>query len=224
MAAALDYNFGLACMRGDTEEVRRCIAAGIDVNRSRSHTYPAIYWASDAGHLDVVRVLLEHGADPNGLGPNKDSALERACQNDKIAVARLLLERGASVDSCNSRTRKTPLHHAWANSTMTRLLLAYGAKFDRKDATGSTPLFLARMTHRPDVHKVWDDYLLTHWLPLRIKLNAIGPLADSPHSSARRRVVADEHLLRYLCQFFKGDKRAADSKGRPAPAGTLWMK
>ena len=224
MAAALDYNFGLACMRGDTEEVRRCIAAGIDVNRSRSHTYPAIYWASDAGHLDIVRVLLEHGADPNGLGPFEDGALERACLSDKIAVARLLLERGASVDSCNSRTRTTPLHHARANATMTRLLLAYGARFDRKDMAGSTPLYLARMRGDPAVNKVWDDYLLAHWLPLRIKLNAVGPLADAPHSSARRRVVADEHLLRYLCQFLNGDKRPRTGGDRSAPAGTLWMK
>ncbi len=210
-----------ACRENNLEEVRRCIAAGVDVNGSR---HPPIYWASHRGNVDIVRLLLDHGADPNRPHQDDISPLERSCRSDKIAVARLLLERGASVDSCNSRTRTTPLHHARANVTMTRLLLAYGAKFDRKDVTGSTPLYLARMWGDLAVNKVWDDYFLTHWLPLRIKLNAVGPLADSPHSSARRRVVADEHLLRYLCQFLNGDKRAADSLGRPAPAGTLWMK
>ena len=176
-----------ACRENNLEEVRRCIAAGVDVNGSR---HPPIYWASHRGNVDIVRLLLDHGADPNRPHQDDISPLERSCRSDKIAVARLLLERGASVDSCNSRTRTTPLHHARANSTMTRLLLAYGAKFDRKDVTGSTPLYLARMWRDPAVNKVWDDYFLTHWLPLRIKLNAVGPLADSPHSSARRRVVA----------------------------------
>lgn len=54
--------------------------------------------AAGAGHLEIVRLLLDHGADPNlpeeGIAP-KGHALYSAVYNNHLEVAKLLLDRDA---------------------------------------------------------------------------------------------------------------------------------
>ena len=55
---------------------------------------PAMYWASDYGDTNVVRMLLEYGADPNtadGYPLRNSVAMER------MDVVRLLVEAGARI-------------------------------------------------------------------------------------------------------------------------------
>lgn len=56
--------------------------------------------ACDEGHVETVRVLLAHGADPNIQGPGKDfTALwYAAVRHGNIDIVRMLLERGAIPD------------------------------------------------------------------------------------------------------------------------------
>jgi ankyrin repeat protein len=55
-----------------------------------------LYVASDKGHLEVVRVLLDHGADVNTPAAYAGSALFAACCNGHVEVVRILLEHGAA--------------------------------------------------------------------------------------------------------------------------------
>ena len=53
-----------AARAGDTPTVRRLIAAGTDPNcRDILSGYTALHQAATAGHLDVVRLLVEAGAE-----------------------------------------------------------------------------------------------------------------------------------------------------------------
>ncbi len=54
--------------------------------------------AAAAGALDAVRCFLDHGAEVNNANDDGERALGFACAYDHVAVARLLVERGAEFE------------------------------------------------------------------------------------------------------------------------------
>jgi RNA polymerase sigma factor (sigma-70 family) len=98
-------DIGMAAFKGDLARVR----AVLDENPSlanRVDDYNSYYAGCGAplknaavgGHLEIVKLLLEHGADPNlpeeGIAPH-GHALYSAVYHGHYEIARLLLERGA---------------------------------------------------------------------------------------------------------------------------------
>ena len=83
-----------AVRRGDVTACKSLIGKGFDVN---SDAMLPMYHAATAGHLEVVRILIEAGANVNkqhlGYAP-----LSQAALNGRINVMKLLLEHGADVD------------------------------------------------------------------------------------------------------------------------------
>jgi ankyrin repeat protein len=79
--------------------------------------------------LDIVRRLLEHGADPNIVCSDSHSTpLHGASSQGLLEVARLLLSYGAKVDA-KDREGETPFKVAASNGyhEITKLLLEHGA-------------------------------------------------------------------------------------------------
>ena len=54
--------------------------------------------ASECGHLQVVRLLCEAGADKDKANQDGDTALMIASADGRLEVARLLREAGADKD------------------------------------------------------------------------------------------------------------------------------
>lgn len=48
--------------------------------------------ASQEGHLELVRFLLEYGANVNAVTQTNDTALTYACENGHTDVAELLIQ------------------------------------------------------------------------------------------------------------------------------------
>ena len=84
-------------MKADDEAgVEQSLILGADPNVSLGRTQgTALAWAAGSGYLRVVRLLLDGGADIGPSAPYTLSPLRRAIQEGRLAVARLLLERGA---------------------------------------------------------------------------------------------------------------------------------
>ncbi|KAH9169375.1 hypothetical protein EDB89DRAFT_2098979 [Lactarius sanguifluus] len=86
---------------------------------------------SEAEMVDVVRLLLEYGADTNADASNHNCStpLHRASSQGWLEVARLLLSYGADVHEKDEEDR-TPFQVASAkgHSEITELLLDYGAE------------------------------------------------------------------------------------------------
>jgi outer membrane protein assembly factor BamB len=85
-----------AAAAGQRAEVQALLDAGAAVDAPARHGNTALLFASEKGHLDVVRLLVERGADVNvrerffGSTP-----LTAALQGKHLAVASFLLEKGA---------------------------------------------------------------------------------------------------------------------------------
>jgi ankyrin repeat protein len=108
--------------------------------------------AAKAADLDLMRTLLEHGADPSRAMANGATALmtavpaRGAALTPEMAVfqaVQLLLDRGADVNAA-AANGETLLHRsATRGDAFVRMLVERGAKLDVKDSGGRTPLDVA---------------------------------------------------------------------------------
>jgi uncharacterized protein len=127
--------------------------------------------AALAGDITLMRLLLEHGADPKITTNDGSTALMAAAgvnwvvsqtysrsDDEYLEAAKLCIEKGNDVNAVDSRTGITAMHGA-ANrgfDAMVKLLAQHGAKLDVKDKQGRTPMTYAEgvfLAVQPPVRK-----------------------------------------------------------------------
>ena len=115
--------------------VRVCIDCDNDDSRSVLDT------AAGQGTAEIVRALIEHGADVGIAGPDGDTPLHHAAYSRFAEVADVLIEAGASTEARNSYNQ-TPLHVAAGrlNLTMVRAFLKHGLDANDRCQYAQTPL------------------------------------------------------------------------------------
>jgi ankyrin repeat protein len=105
-------NIGAAAGLGRVADTARLLS-GAD-SRAR---HIALALASQHGHTEVVRLLLDAGEDPNRHNPegfhSHGTPLHHAVWSDQTDVVHLLVERGARLDIRDTMYDGTPLD--WAN-------------------------------------------------------------------------------------------------------------
>jgi len=101
---------GLACYFGYFEAAEYLVKAGASINSpSRNGLNAApIQSAAAAGHANIVKMLLEHRADPNVREQGGYTPLHAAAQNGDEGMIRTLLYGGADLN-VKSNDGKTPL-------------------------------------------------------------------------------------------------------------------
>ncbi len=107
-------------------------------------------WA--CGDLEMVRHLVQHGAEVNGQDANGETPLMKAAYVGKLAVVQYLVESGANVNA-RSNNSWTPLMWAAGHLDIVEYLVEQGADIHARDQQGSTPLELAQQYGRPEVVK-----------------------------------------------------------------------
>ena len=127
---------GLACFFGQSDCSEYLVKAGASVNaRSRNGLQAApIQSAAAGGHSRIVKMLLEHGADPNIREQGGYTPLHAAAQNGNEEMIRLLLYNGADL-TLQGDDGKTPLDLAMeAGHEKASLVLGEGItkRFKRK--------------------------------------------------------------------------------------------
>ncbi|KAF8270105.1 hypothetical protein EI94DRAFT_1723881 [Lactarius quietus] len=126
----------LAAYNGQLEAVQMLLGHNTDVNplttKGETPLYATIFTRShsEGKMINVVRHLLEHGADPNTRDHiHSSTPLHQASFQGWLEVARLLLSYGAKVDEKDKEGR-TPFQVASSEGhvEMTKLLADHGAK------------------------------------------------------------------------------------------------
>ena len=102
----------------------------------------ALHHAARCGHVEVVELLIDQGADLEAANRHSHVPLSVAVEENQVAAAACLLERGANPNAPGGHYRGTVLHRAvlHRNLPMVVALLTADADPNRRDANGKAPL------------------------------------------------------------------------------------
>ena len=104
---------------------------------------PLIY-ACCVGKVEIVKILLQQGADVNAADIKGKTALHYACDNGSVEIVEELLvsSEDINVDTKENQLQITPLHCACirGNLPIVQLLIQHQADVDAMDCNGQTAL------------------------------------------------------------------------------------
>uniref|UniRef100_A0A673A117 Euchromatic histone-lysine N-methyltransferase 2 n=1 Tax=Sphaeramia orbicularis TaxID=375764 RepID=A0A673A117_9TELE len=135
-----------AAKLGNLEIVTLLLETGqVDVNAQDSGGWTPIIWAAEHKHVDVIKALLNRGANVTVKDKELNVCLHWAAYAGNVDIAELVLNAGCSLSSVNMHG-DTPLHIAAREGYLecVVLFLSRGADIDIMNREGDTPLSLAR--------------------------------------------------------------------------------
>ncbi len=95
----LDREFINACIGGDHQKVAELLERGANPNTERSGGLTVLHWASKGGHVKVMRLLIDKGANVNARASDgKFTPLVEAAASFEPQAMKLLLDAGAKPD------------------------------------------------------------------------------------------------------------------------------
>lgn len=139
----------VACEKGDLEMVEVFLKEDFNINYVTTTSLKSpLHLAATEGHRELVRYLLNNGADVDKLNITGESALYLAGKHGHLDIVEDLLERGASLYPVEKECAEgfyPPLYMAAADgdSAFVALLLDKGAKVNQVCNNGETPLHVA---------------------------------------------------------------------------------
>jgi ankyrin repeat protein len=143
-----------AVQNNDVAAVKTLIAQGVNVNELDANQDAPLVMAAYLGHTEILRLLLEAGADVTAVDPSmKATALHAAAYAGRTEAAKLLIEHHIDINKQGPYNGYTALHDAiWQNHIETAaVLIEAGADLNLKSHSGETPLQFARAKNRAEI-------------------------------------------------------------------------
>jgi ankyrin repeat protein len=212
--AKLEYKEGggetalyAAAASGQCDAVHVLAGFNADVNSTDGTGHTALHTTSlYLGKLEMTRMLLFHGADPNILNWDRQNALWMTRMTKEPAqIAEFLLQNGAKM--VVDIRRKTPLHNAGAvgSADLVSVLMSHGADIHALDMNDSTPLHTA-------VVEPSSSAVIKRLIQYGANVEAKNNRGETPLACAMEHQPA--HVIEYMLQ--KGsDPKAMTRSGAP---------
>ena len=129
------------------------------VNAKDTFDATPMHAAAEAGHADILPLLLEHGIEVDVRNVMNETPLHRASLEARLEAGKCLLDHGADINA-QAHRKLTPLHNAARKGHVEfiRMLLERGAMINSRDFARGTPLHIATMLGKTQVVRVLLEY------------------------------------------------------------------
>jgi CheY-like chemotaxis protein len=157
-----------AALTGDRARIEALLVQGARIRMKDPWGETMLHAAAKGGQEEIVRFLLQGGADVNAMTINRVSPLWRAASGRHVAVMRLLLEQGAAPNACTS-WGETPLLRLlrWKGDSDdytrrqeegVKLLLEYGVDPNAANRSGETAIQRAQKHDMQAIEQILREY------------------------------------------------------------------
>ena len=139
-----DEQLAQATWIGDGAAVQRLLREGASPN-AKVGKDPAIVIAAHRGHLKILRLLREAGANIEAKNGSGATAIMWACYTGRTDCVRYLIHAGCDLNVADQTDGSTALIFAsrWGHRDSVRLLIEADADTDPTDSSGKSALQLA---------------------------------------------------------------------------------
>jgi ankyrin repeat protein len=166
-----------------------------------------LYWASRGVHIEMIKLLIEKGADVNARDKNNITALHNLASQGHKEAAELLIAKGADLN-IKDNAGWIPLNYAiiyGGHREVVKLLISKGSDINNKDKSNQTPLLYAIYGNHKEV------------VNLLIDNNVQVPIKGENGKSLLHRAASGGHKRLVQLMLSKG----IDISSLNADAGTL---
>ena len=174
------------------------------VNTNSTIIHASTHASSNTNKYDVLKLLIERGADVNAKNESGDSILTWACRSSMLDLVKILVGHGANVNIRN-RDGITPLGEVCDMSRLrlghdedkyleiAKYLINHGADVNVKGKNGDTPLLIL-------CHNYWTVNLELVKLLINngANVNAENQYGDTPLKELAKRGNKNIDLIKYL--------------------------
>jgi serine/threonine-protein phosphatase 6 regulatory ankyrin repeat subunit B len=142
----IDYKtYFSAADHGDVAKLTELLDAGANVEEETMRGWTALIMAIMKGHIEIVKLLLNRGADINHRSCSLPPLVHAIAKEANLEIMKLLLDHGANPLFVSGKEQKNALHWAASEGALgaIEILLDRGMDIEAKSRRGCTPLILA---------------------------------------------------------------------------------
>lgn len=144
---------GECVVSGQKEIVEKYICSGYLSSARNSKGIPILCLAVRSNHIDLVKYLIDIGADINAVSHDRNNtAVMDAASSGNLEAVKILVEEGANLE-CQSKNGQTALILAvgHGDEEVSNYLLAAGADYEVKDSLGMSAKAYAKLFGKTDI-------------------------------------------------------------------------
>ncbi|KAL6617761.1 ankyrin repeat-containing domain protein [Neocallimastix sp. 'constans'] len=158
--------FLMACSYfGNVEIIQIFLDHGVDVNRPNSFGFYPIAVACKSERIEQVRILLEHGANPN-VRSKTATPLVQSCIDGTLEIAKELIQHGADVNYLTNEglhplfflINETHKH----NKEYIQYLIDQGSDLYCKDNYGNSLLYVLKNSNKVDKEEAYHTLITAY--------------------------------------------------------------